>query len=84
MSYLVTVTSKRQITLPKELMDVLGVEKGDKLIARKHGKKIAIEAKGKGVLNMIGKFGDLHVPKGKTIDDLVNEAVLESTKNVFP
>mgnify|MGYP001579850557 CR=1 FL=1 len=83
MGTLVSVTSKRQITLPKSLMDVLGVEKGDRLVASKRGKKIMLEPAGKGILDLVGKFGKLSIPKGKTLEDLIGEAVLSSTDDVL-
>lgn len=83
MNHLVTVTSKRQITLSKDLMDALGVEKGDKLIVKKKGKKVELEPAGRGILDFAGKMGELHIPKGKTLEDLIGEATLEVTKDVL-
>ncbi len=77
MNTIVSVTSKRQITLPKSLMETLGVEKGDRLIARQQGKKIILEPAGRGILDFAGKFGTFKIPKGKTVDDLIHEATRE-------
>ena len=72
-----TVTSKRQITLPKDLMDALGVEKGDRLVAKKRGKKFVLERASKGVLSFIGGAGKLDIPKGHTVDDVIHDATEE-------
>ncbi|OGM33122.1 hypothetical protein A2803_00250 [Candidatus Woesebacteria bacterium RIFCSPHIGHO2_01_FULL_44_21] len=83
MTTIVSVTSKRQITLPKDLMDILGVEKGDRLIAKKRGKKVLLEPAGRGILEFAGKFGTFKIPKGKTLEDLIGEATVVATKDVL-
>ena len=77
MTTLVTVTSKRQITLPKALIEALDVKQGDRLIAQTKGKKVTLEPVGRGILDFAGKLGKLKLPKGKTIDDLIHEATSE-------
>lgn len=58
-------------------MDTLGVQKGDRLVAKKVGKKVILEPAGKGILAFAGKFGTVKIPKGKTVDDLIHEATRE-------
>lgn len=64
-------------------METLGIEKGDILIARKLGKKVILEPKGRGILDMAGKFGKLDIPKGKTVGDLIEEAVTYDEKDLL-
>lgn len=71
-----TVTSKRQVTFPKDLLEHLGVKKGDRIIAKVKNKKVTLEPAGEGILKFAGKFGSFKIPKGKTIDDLINEAAI--------
>lgn len=78
MTTFVTVTSKRQITLPKALIEALDVKQGDRLMAKKKGKKVILEPVGRGILDFAGKLGKLKIPKGKTLDDLINEAAVEA------
>lgn len=42
MTYIVTVTSKRQITLPANLYFELGIEKGQKLQIRQQGRELVM------------------------------------------
>ncbi len=74
---MMTVTSKGQVTFPKSLRELLGVEKGDRVIAKVEDKKVTLEPAGRGLLEFAGKFPPRKIPKGKTIDDLINEAVME-------
>lgn len=74
---MMTVTSKGQVTFPKRLRELLDLEKGDRIIAKVVDKKVTLEPAGRGLLDFAGKFPPLKIPKGKTIDDLINEAVLE-------
>lgn len=84
MNVIMTITSKGQVTLPKKLREQLGVDRGDRLIAKTRGKKVTLEPVGRGILDLAGKLGKLKVPKGKTVDDLINEAAQEiAAKNVL-
>lgn len=74
MTVMMTVTSKGQVTLPVALRRLLKVKMGDRLIARATGSKVIIEAAGRGILDIAGKLPSFKIPKGKTIDDLINEA----------
>lgn len=69
-----TITSKRQLTLSKELMDLLGLETGGKVVAKVENKKVVLEPVGGGILSLVGKMPKIKITKGKTIDDLINEA----------
>lgn len=41
-----TITGKRQITIPKEICEILNIEQGDKVIFKKEGDKIIFGAEG--------------------------------------
>lgn len=69
-----TVTSKGQVTFPKAFLRRLGVQKGDKLMARIEGKRLVLETAGKGVLDLVGKMPKLRLPRGKSVDQLIDEA----------
>lgn len=69
-----TITSKRQLTLTKELMGLLGVEIGGKILAKVEDKKVVLEPVGGGILSLVGKMPKIKIPKGKTVDDVINDA----------
>lgn len=71
---MLTVTDKGQITLSKNLLEVLGVARGEKIALRVRENKVFIEAVGGGILELTGILGGLKIPKGKTVDDLINES----------
>lgn len=74
---IMTVTSKGQVTFPKKIRETLGVEKGDKIVAKIEDNKVVLEPAGKGILEFAGKFPPFKIPKGKTVDDLIHEATIE-------
>lgn len=83
MTIMMTVTSKGQVTFPKSLRELLGVEKGDRVIAKVEDKKVMLEKAGKGLLDLVGKMPKLRIPKGKTVDDLINDARDEYFRKTF-
>lgn len=74
---MMTVTSKGQVTFPKRLRELLGVEKGDRVLAKVEDKKVTLEPAGRGLLEFAGKLPPFKIPKNKTLDDLINETVIE-------
>lgn len=74
MQTIVAITAKRQATFPKKLLDILGAKPGDRLIARVEDKKVVLEPVGRGILDVAGTLPKFKVPKGKTVEDLINEA----------
>ncbi len=77
MNVLMTVTSKGQVTLPLLIRRVLGVNKGDRVVAVVSPTRVFLEPAGRGVLDFVGKMGKLKIPRGKTVNDLIQEATLE-------
>lgn len=74
MMKLLTVTSKGQITLSQKLMKELGITVGDKLAVTVTKNHAILEPAGRGILDIAGTGGTFKIPKGKTLDDLINEA----------
>lgn len=69
MDVLAKVTSKGQVTLPKEVRDTLGIEAGDRVLFRIHGDR-AVLAKTPDFLDLAGS---VPIPPGKpaaSLDDL--------------
>lgn len=76
MTVMMTVTSKRQVTFPKKLLEAIGAKAGDRLAARMDNGRLIIEPKGRGILDLIGKLPSIKIPKGKTVDDMIHEAAV--------
>lgn len=74
MTTLLTITSKGQITLSKAVMAALGVSVGQKVAVSVINKKATLQPMGRGILDIAGTLGKFKIPKGKTLDDLINEA----------
>lgn len=74
MTKLLTVTSKGQITLSQKLMKELGITVGDKLAVTVTEKQAILKPIHGGIADIAGTFGTFTIPKGKTLDDLINEA----------
>ena len=67
-----TVTSKGQVTIPKEIRDALGVTAGDKIIfRRKDSGEIVVEAATIDLMSLAGMLKPKR--KGVSIEDM-NEA----------
>jgi len=74
MQNLIAITTKRQATFPKKLLEALGVKPGDRIRANIIDNKVILEPMGKGILDLVGTMPKLKLPKGKTVDDLIIEA----------
>ncbi len=74
MQTIVSITAKRQATFPKKLLDTLGAKPGDRLIARIEDKKVVLEPVGRGILDIAGTLPKFKISKGKTVENLINEA----------
>lgn len=70
----ISITSKRQATFPKKLLEILGAEPGDRLKAHVHNNKVILEPVGKGILDLVGTMPSITIPKGKTVDDIISQA----------
>lgn len=73
MTALMTITDKGQITLSKAILHALGLSVGDKIAVKVEKKKAILKPLGKGILDIAGTLPKFVIPKGKTIDDLINE-----------
>jgi antitoxin PrlF len=67
--YETTVTSKGQITLPKEIRDRLGVREGEKLCIETEDGKVVLKRKSEGIDALVGI---LHRPgmRARTLEEL--------------
>ncbi|MDE1820807.1 MAG: AbrB/MazE/SpoVT family DNA-binding domain-containing protein [Euryarchaeota archaeon] len=55
-----SVTTKGQVTLPKEARDALGIHAGDKVIFDLKGDQIMVrKVRGESILTLIDRMGDL-------------------------
>ncbi len=79
---LATITSKGQVTIPKEVRDTLGLRFGDKI-------EIIITENGTALIRPISKkvddiFGKLHKPGRKTVSvEQMNRAIRQRVKDKF-
>lgn len=62
------ITSKGQITLPKQIRDLLGVHPGDQVVFRPTEAGIVVEASTVDLLTLKGALKAR--PKGVTLDDM--------------
>jgi AbrB family looped-hinge helix DNA binding protein len=60
------ITSKGQITVPREIRRMLGVRSGDKLLFESDGKGIRVRpVRGKSVFSKYRGIGNSEIPSGK-------------------
>lgn len=83
MNNIMTITSKGQVTFPKEILEALRLKKGDKIMAKLQKKQVLIKPLGRGILDLVGKMPKLNIPSGKTIDQLIHEAKDEYFRKVI-
>lgn len=58
-----TLSSKNQITFPKLILDMLGIESGEKLLVQVESNQIVVKPVGKSVVDLLAK--SIKVSKGK-------------------
>ena len=83
----ITITSKRQATFPKKLLDKLGVKKGDKIIAKVKNNQVILEP-AVDIMNLAGILGSNALRKNiktviQTEKDAIANAVSEDYKRKF-
>lgn len=67
------ITSKGQITVPKQVRIALGVEAGDSLVFERDGSEIKVRpAKGKGLFSKYRGIGNTGFPSGR---DAINREI---------
>ncbi len=76
MTTLMTITGKGQVTLSKAILAALGLSIGDKIAVKVkvQDKTAVLKPLGRGILDIMGTLPKFTIPKGKTLDDLINEA----------
>jgi AbrB family looped-hinge helix DNA binding protein len=78
MGAFVTVTSKGQLTIPKDIRDKLDITEGTQCYVTEHGGEVIIIPRNKSLADLAGFLGDPPRGKGATqaeIDDAVRTAV---------
>ena len=81
-SFGATVTSKGQVTLPKELRDALGIKSGSKLRVRLDGDRIVLSRKTGGISDLFGILGKpkRHLTLEEIEDGIIQGAVERATR----
>ena len=77
---LITITSKRQATFPKSLLDLLGADKGDKLIAKVNNGIVTLEPVKGDVLDLYGFLENKS--KMTSLEDVIIQARLARAKRI--
>lgn len=78
MTYTVTVTSKRQITLPAKLFVELGIEKGQKLQIRQQGRELVMSLELDELHELMGS-----VKRPKKFAELGVDEMIAQAKNEY-
>lgn len=73
-----TLSSKNQITIPKVMLQLLGVESGDKFLVETESEAIKLKPAGKSIVDSL--IGSIKIPKSKR--GIPFEKVLEETKKI--
>jgi len=79
----ISITSKRQATFPKKVLDMLGARPGDRLIVRIENNRVTLEPTGRGILDIAGTLPKFTIPKGKTLEDIIEESRDEYFRKTF-
>lgn len=72
----VTLSSKRQMTIPKRVADAFGLKAGDQIAVsvRRDSGEIILRPRIGDITKLFGILADVKIPKGKTVDDLIDES----------
>lgn len=83
MSPLVTITSKRQLTIPSKVFEKAGLSKGDKVVVEEKEGELRI----KKAIDLVEELaGSLKLPKryrGMTDEEIIKQAKEEYFKNKY-
>lgn len=77
MTYMATITSKRQITLPASLFSELGLKKGQKLTITKRGDELIMKSALSAMYRLMGSVKRPEKYKGMDIDEMVEKSKME-------
>jgi antitoxin PrlF len=78
MGALLTITSKGQMTVPKEIRDKLSIMPGDKCYAWVRGNEMIVVPRNKQLIDLVGFLGGPPAGRGASLEDIdmvVAEAV---------
>lgn len=81
-----TITSKGQLTIPKEVRDELGLTTGTRLYVTVRGGKVVALPKNKRLADLAGMLGRPPAGAGATlkdIDDAIGQAVAEDDERIM-
>lgn len=74
MTTVLTLTAKNQLTLPVEMLQYLGIDRGNKLWTRIEAKKIVIEKVEDSWDDLQGSLQDTKLTKGKSVLEIIKLA----------
>lgn len=77
MTYLATITSKRQITLPAALFSDMGLKKGQKLTITKRGDELVMTSALAAMYRLMGSVKRPAKYKDMDIDEMIEKAKME-------
>lgn len=77
MTYLATITSKRQFTIPSQLFKDIGLSEGDKVLVEESNGELIV----KPVMDLIDKLaGSVSIPKFLKDKDLDLDEIIKTSK----
>lgn len=77
MTYLATITSKRQITLPASLFSDMGLKKGQRLTITKRGDELVMVPALAAMYRLMGSVKRPKKYEGMDIDEMIEKAKME-------
>ena len=77
MTYIATITSKRQITLPASLFSELGLKKGQKLTITKRGDELIMKSALSAIYRLMGSVKRPEKYKDMDIDEMIEKSKME-------
>lgn len=82
MTTVLTLTAKNQLTLPEEMLNFLGIDRGNKLWTRIEEQAIVIEKVGDSWNDLQGTLKDTVLTKGKSVLEIIELAKKKEAKRL--
>jgi len=82
MTTVLTLTAKNQLTLPEEMLNFLGIDRGNKLWTRIEKQAIVIEKVGDSWNDLQGTLKDTVLTKGKSVLEIIELAKKKEAKRL--
>jgi len=83
MNQVVTLTSKRQVTFPKKLLEFLAIDKGDRLLLKIEDDRVMLEPVKSSISDLQGELAQTAIGKKYSLEEVVKKAEKQEVQRLM-